>query len=184
MNYNEYSGRLRIGQVVGDGVRSYSIEKVTRENTYLRGKPENLRQANDSKSGSLRILPTQIILDIISAIESKKISLNDVLRRNRENATPLFPALGPDYDPFILGYDSTIFKICEFLIESQKESPSGQQPNSVSLYFLPKPFLILAGISGTGKTKWVRDRAVPGKGNVEVVPVRRTSTNPRTFWGT
>jgi len=32
---------------------------------------------------------------------------------------------------------------------------------------IPKPFLLLAGISGTGKTKWVRDQEEPGVGNLE-----------------
>lgn len=122
-------------------------------------------------------------MDIVSAIEENKITINDVMRKNRESSSPLFTALGLDYDPFILGYDSTIFKICEFLIEDKKNVPYGLSTSTKNYGFFPKPFLILAGISGTGKTKWVRDQAVPGKGNVEVVPVRPDWHEPSDLLG-
>jgi len=51
---------------------------------------------------------------------------------------------------------------------------------------LPKPFLILAGISGTGKTRWVRKmarRTGDGEGNLCLVPVRPDWHEPSELLG-
>ncbi|MDP2791333.1 MAG: DUF3578 domain-containing protein [Rectinemataceae bacterium] len=48
---------------------------------------------------------------------------------------------------------------------------------------IPKPFLLLAGISGTGKTKWVLDREIEGHNNVEVIPVRPDWHEPTDLLG-
>lgn len=48
---------------------------------------------------------------------------------------------------------------------------------------IPKPFLLLAGISGTGKTKWVLDRKIEGEDNVEVIPVRPDWHEPTDLLG-
>jgi hypothetical protein len=48
---------------------------------------------------------------------------------------------------------------------------------------IPKPFLLLAGISGTGKTKWVRDQEEPDKGNLEIIPVRPDWHEPSGLLG-
>lgn len=51
---------------------------------------------------------------------------------------------------------------------------------------IPKPFLILAGISGTGKTRWVREiakRTGSGIGNLCLVPVRPDWHEPSDLMG-
>lgn len=48
---------------------------------------------------------------------------------------------------------------------------------------IPKPFLLLAGISGTGKTKWVLDREIDGQDNIEVIPVRPDWHEPTDLLG-
>ncbi len=48
---------------------------------------------------------------------------------------------------------------------------------------IPKPFLLLAGISGTGKTQWVRERELSGKNNVKVIPVRPDWHEPSDLLG-
>jgi hypothetical protein len=58
--------------------------------------------------------------------------------------------------------------------------PGAPMQNSIGI---PKPFLLLAGISGTGKTKWVLDRKIEGQDNVEVIPVRPDWHEPTDLLG-
>lgn len=58
-------------------------------------------------------------------------------------------------------------------------------PSSTSLP-LPKPFILLAGISGTGKTRFVREQAKStsqGQQNYEIVPVRPDWHEPSDLLG-
>ncbi len=68
------------------------------------------------------------------------------------------------------------------IYESLKEPLLGQMARPVhsNSFPIPKPFLLLAGISGTGKTQWVRERELPGTNNVKVIPVRPTGTSRPT----
>lgn len=57
---------------------------------------------------------------------------------------------------------------------------------TVSTPLISKPFLILAGISGTGKTRWVREiakRTGSGNGNLCLIPVRPDWHEPSDLMG-
>lgn len=145
---------LKVGTILGEGIRAYSIEKITTEAIYLRGHPDGQRGENESRKGVLRIIPTVVIEDILHGLESKVIQLDDIIRKRGEERTGnLFSLLGVDHDKFILGYDSTIYKICELCLSISVN------PVDMGSTTIPKPFLLLAGISGTGKTRFVREQA-------------------------
>ena len=91
----------------------------------------------------------------------------------------LFIELGVEHDPYILGYDSTIYKICEYLLRNgiAQNNPIVEWQNISKSFFnyasgravglqvsqhititlvsslLAKRFLILTGLAGSGKTK-------------------------------
>lgn len=170
-----------MGLVLGEGVRTYTVEKVTNENIYLRGHPEGQRGETKSGIGALRIIPTQVITDILAGIQAGKIQLSDIIRRYRseKNLPNLFIELGVEHDPFILGYDSTIYKICEYCMNNPVYgSNSSFMFDEISIEFidqascdivglritkrttintisslLSKRFIIITGLAGSGKTK-------------------------------
>jgi len=131
-----------------------------------------------------------VFLDIGTAIESGKIQIQDINRKYRRDAgkPTLFDELGLDHDQFILGYDSTIEKVFQFVfggVSGTKSSPNkvpkpGNPPKAKLV--LPKPFLILAGLSGTGKTRWVLDKTNQGH-QVCVIPVRPDWHEPADLLG-
>ncbi len=147
MGMSKMITKLKIykGLTLGDGNRAITVEKVNSENIYLRLQDGNQR----------RILPTQLILDLLLHLRNKKITIDDIYRKKRKdkNLPPLFTELKLDYENFILGYESSISKICEYeLNNSLKKSKNDS-------ILLPKPFILLAGISGTGKTRFVIEQA-------------------------
>ena len=176
---------LKVGTIIGEGIRAYTIEKVTSEAIYLRGHPEAQRGEKENRHGALRIIPAVVIEDILRGLESKVIQLDDIVRKRGDEKTgDLFSLLGVDHDKFILGYDSTIYKICELWQKQSSQNPNGfgaelisessllrfrEQSNidftkaglrvsdGLLLRFgaslLAKRFLILTGLSGSGKTK-------------------------------
>lgn len=172
---------LAPGLVLGDGVRSYTVEKVTKENIYLRGHPEGQRGETKTDTGALRIIPIQVVVDILIGIKAGKIGLDDIIRKNRsgKGLTNLFVELGVEHDPFILGYDSTIYKICEHCLKNPEDliATSTDSAEIAKSFFddvsdrlvglqisqkitttalaslLAKRFLILTGLAGSGKTK-------------------------------
>ncbi len=141
---------LSAGLVIGDGARSFEIEKVTNETIYVRGAQEN---------NPLRFIPVLLIQTLLNAINEHKISLQDISRKYRtDNHLPhLFDELQLNFDKYILGYDATIQKICEFILDQQSAVKANK--NSDHSAVLSKPFLLLAGISGTGKSRFVRKQA-------------------------
>ncbi len=140
---------LHKGLTLGDGSRAITVEKVNSENIYLRLQDGNQR----------RILPTQLILDILPHLRNNRIAINDIFRKNRKekNLPPLFTELNLDYENFILGYEASISKICEYELTFKNSDSSNKSKIEFSL--LPKTFILLAGISGTGKTRFVREQA-------------------------
>jgi hypothetical protein len=179
---------LKPGVVIGEGVRAYTVEKVTAESVYLRGHPDAQRGERENRNGALRIIPAIVIEDILHGLETKRIQMDDIMRRRGdEKAEDLFSMLGVDHDKFILGYDSTIYKICELYLDSSQNSnllkDSARLSNS-----LPKPFLLLAGISGTGKTRFVREQAAASRRsgtvtNYSLIPVRPDWHEPSDLLG-
>lgn len=63
----------------------------------------------------------------------------------------------------------------------RKEKNKVQQQSVTNA--IPKPFFLLAGISGTGKTKWVRDQKIDGINNVSIIPVRPDWHEPSDLLG-
>ncbi len=140
---------LKKGLILGEGARSLKIEKVTNELIYVRGGQEG---------NPLRFIPTCLIKSLINAIKDNKINLQDISRKYRsdKNLPHLFEELELSFDKYILGYDSTIQKICEYILENSSPNNSS---DGLKFQLLSKPFLLLAGISGTGKTRFVREQA-------------------------
>ena len=177
---------LKVGTILGEGVRAYSVEKVTNEAVYLRGHPDAQRGGGGGQKGALRIIPTVVIEDILYGLESGVIQLDDIVRKRGDEKTDLFSLLGVDHDKFILGYDSTILKICE--VCSNVSTAQGIFSHSTILSnALPKPFLLLAGISGTGKTRFVREQATAhcsgDLSNYCLIPVRPDWHEPSDLLG-
>jgi len=178
---------LKVGTIIGEGVRAYTVEKVTNEAIYLRGHPDAQRGEKGNRKGALRIIPTVVIEDILHGLESKVIKLDDIVRkRGDEKTDDLFSILGVDHDKYILGYDSTIYKICELCFNNT--TGTNILSNSViPTNTLPKPFLLLAGISGTGKTRFVREQAAAHRSgdlsNYCLIPVRPDWHEPSDLLG-
>lgn len=179
---------LKVGTVLGEGTRAYTVEKINTENIYLRGHPEAQRGDKGSEKGALRIIPTLVIEDILRGIESKVIQLDDIVRKRGDQKTDdhLFTLLGVDHDKFILGYESTIYKICELCLNGSIGT-SILSNSAISTNAIPKPFLLLAGISGTGKTRFVREQAAAHRGgdlsNHCLIPVRPDWHEPSDLLG-
>ncbi|CAB5160048.1 MAG: AAA domain-containing protein [Actinobacteria bacterium] len=178
---------LKVGTILGEGVRNYTVEKVTNEAIYLRGHPDAQRGEKGNRKGALRIIPTVVIEDILHGLESKVITLDDIVRkRGNEKTDDLFSLLGVDHDKFILGYDSTIYKICELCFNNATDT-SIRCNSAISTNTLPKPFLLLAGISGTGKTRFVREQASAhysgDLSNYCLIPVRPDWHEPSDLLG-
>jgi len=141
---------LKKGLIIGEGARSLKIENVTNELIYVRGGQDG---------HPLRFIPVCLVASIISAIKDNKITIQDISRKYRtDNQLPhLFEELGLSFDKYILGYDSTIQKICEYILENPNANNIQDRLDKSQL--LSKSFILLAGISGTGKTRFVREQA-------------------------
>jgi len=171
----KYKLMLQKGLVLGEGSRAISIEKVNAENIYV-------RLQNDSQR---RIIPSQLIIDLLPHLISGKISISDFSRKNRqEQELPhLFTFLDLDYENFLLGYEATISKLCEYELA---QSQQGNSLLNVISVHLPKPFILLSGISGTGKTRFVKQQALkfkPDGSNYQLVPVRPDWHEPSDLLG-
>lgn len=107
-------------------------------------------------------------------------------------------ALGKSYEPASIGakfYSSESLPANSILEADLLELIEIYQKVKLTLKFpqinlqekntfpLPKPFILLAGISGIGKTKWVRDQEEPGYGNLEIIPVRPDWHEPSDLLG-
>jgi hypothetical protein len=175
---NNLSLYLKPGTKIGSRSPTYTIEKTTQELIYLRSEP-NAKNAN----GTLRLIPAIVVIDLLKAISEKKMSTDEINRKRDDNESEkLFQKLKLDHDPFILGYESTIKAICEYCINN----PLSHLVNTKSQN-LPKPFLLLAGISGTGKTRFVREQArsscPAGTINYALIPVRPDWHEPSDLLG-
>ena len=182
---------LTPGTVVGDGAHSYVVEKCTDDAIYLRGKARAGIEGTKKANGALRIIPTVVVEDILKGLKSKSIQLQDIIRGRGDKKSPnVFAVLGLDHDVFVLGYDSTILKICEYCLDHPEPTISdtrrviGTVSNSVAI---PKAFLLLAGLSGTGKTRFVRNQAEASSGgdrtNYCIVAVRPDWHEPSDLLG-
>lgn len=177
--YKLLVSKIKPGIEVGDGTRSYKVEKMTRELFYLKGKAENRNSESMLDSEPLRLIPTDVVIDVLNGILQKKVTLNDIRRDRVSKAKPnIFEMLNLDYDTYLLGYDSTIYKICEYILKDLDFSKVeiiennnldlnrlNENIKSAGLVFrksyvdrlvtllTAKSFVILTGLSGSGKTK-------------------------------
>lgn len=137
---------IPINSIIGSGNNSYLLIKPINEVISLKNIKEN----------SIRYIPTIVVNDLLNAIISEAIVVSDINRVswNSKNNIHLFEYLNLHHDKYILGYDSTIQKLCEFALTSIDSRPVQNKK-----YPLPKPFLLLAGISGTGKSRFVKEQA-------------------------
>ena len=179
---------LKVGTVIGDGTRSFTVEKPVSEVIALRRHPNGGRGEPAQTNGVLRIIPTIIVEDILKGLRNNSIQLSDIIRKNRdEQQLPgIFSTLGLDHDSFIMGYDSTILKICEYVLAHENDTTIEVNSSNTSINSLPKPFLLLAGISGTGKTRFVREQAAshrPDLSNYCLIPVRPDWHEPSDLLG-
>lgn len=71
---------------IGDGARSFTVEKITKELIYVRGAQEG---------NPLRLIPTELIQIISQAVKEGRITLQDINRRYRadNNLPHLFDEL-------------------------------------------------------------------------------------------
>ncbi|MEI8094647.1 MAG: hypothetical protein WCG80_10560 [Spirochaetales bacterium] len=176
LDYATYQRLLAPGTSLG----SFSVQKVTPDVTVLLGDPQIRRGATSGTVAAPRYLPTPLLLEICNAILTGSLPF-EVLKDNRKEKglSQALLDLGIAHDTYILGYDSNILRIHEFVVSKLGSYRPSLRPSAP----LPKPFLLLAGISGTGKTRWVRQRAVPGKNNVKVIPVRPDWHEPTDLLG-
>lgn len=70
-----------------------------------------------------------------------------------------------------------------YLATPKSYTPLNQQPSVHPSLSLPKPFVLLAGISGTGKSRFVRMQADIDSGCYELVPVRPDWHEPSDLLG-
>ena len=135
---------------IGEGGRAFTVEKVTSDMIYVRGSQEN---------NPLRLIPKDLIEILVKSISEGRITLQDIQRRYRsdKNLPHLFDELELSYDKFILGYDATIQKLCEYILAHPAQDSEIELKQTALA--IPKPFLLLAGISGTGKSRFVRKQA-------------------------
>lgn len=159
---------LEIDTIVGKGTSEYRIVNLTPELISL------VRVSN----GARRDIPVIVVNKLLDAIVSGQITLDQVLRKNMKPKR-VFDVIGFNYDVFIMGYDTTIHKICQVCLDNQhKASNSEIEENTafdigefcVSMteagfkidaqliirfasLLCTKPFAILTGLSGSGKTK-------------------------------
>ena len=109
------------------------------------------------------------------ALDRGKIDLTDLQRRQNSGAGHVFDKIGFKHDKFIMGYDATIYKLCEYYVENDSSAKQQLIPFSTEEFLVAlgdaalifglsipcaiasslhaKPFLILTGLSGSGKTQ-------------------------------
>jgi len=95
-----------------------------------------------------------------------------------------FLFLNLDYEKFILGYEATISKLCEYELNQKQDDLI--HPKLTPSTLIPKPFILLSGISGTGKTRFVKQQAQYSKtdgSNYQLVPVRPDWHEPSDLLG-
>lgn len=166
------------GLILGEGTQALTIEKAGSENIYLRL----------HSTAQRRIIPTQLILDLLTHLQSGKITLQDISRKYRsDHGLPhLFEFLDIDYDKFLLGYEATISKLCDYELVGNLTDLVLLGKQSLTSLILPKPFILLSGISGTGKTRFVKQQAQRFRSdgsNYCLVPVRPDWHEPSDLLG-
>lgn len=89
---------------VGTKLKDYTVIKSNKDIVELWSE----------RTESIRYVPYQLIEDLIDGINSNKISLEDI--KNRRNMD-LPTLLGSKVEKYYFGIESTLFSLCEFLLE-------------------------------------------------------------------
>lgn len=189
MGYKEVSlmSNLKVGTVFGSGKNQYRVTSIS----------SSLIEVTRVIDEIPRPIPRIVIEKILEGIDKGKITLEQVLRKNVSEKESIFDIIGFKYDKFIMGYDSTIYKICAYCLDDNNSTKkvwgNYSSVESAELTVLPKPFLLLAGISGTGKTRFVKAQAARSNGwgsddsqdidNYKLVPVRPDWHEPSDLLG-
>jgi hypothetical protein len=120
--------------------------------------------------------PTQAISEVTGEGTS---ALWLILEEKDEGFSQFIPSAVREYESLMKKqYLHSTSESCRTIIAHQDVSNGKWNLNQI-----PKPFLLLAGISGTGKTKWVRDQEEPAAGNLEIIPVRPDWHEPSDLLG-
>jgi hypothetical protein len=160
------------GLVLGGGQHEYVVKRISQENIEL------IRTATAVE----RFIPVVVIKALCDALDRKDIDFDDLERRQNngsKGADHVFDKIGLNHDKFIMGYDASIIKLCEYYAAHKEQGAALQVSdmlsglNLTSLFSteenaslcsaaLAKRFIILTGLSGSGKTlqalsfaKWI-----------------------------
>ncbi len=187
--------KLLHNATIGSQDTGWLIEKANVDALFLRRKSHNTNQ-----NGVLRIIPTPVVERIYSALQNKEIVLSDIKTGKGDDDIHLFDKLKIMHDRYLSGYASTIKSICK-KIDEIATAPLFPPPPSGNLYsilsgslnsqltrsLLSKPFVILTGASGTGKTKQAKELAEHFSNaewsNFEIVAVGADWTDNRSTLG-
>lgn len=98
----------------------YYVPNGTRLKDYTVTKSnEDIVELWSTKTNSIRYVPYQLIIDLMDGIISNKISIEDIKKR-RDLDLPTI--LGSKVEKYYFGIESTLYNICEFLIEKREEN--------------------------------------------------------------
>lgn len=173
---------IHAGDHIGENNKVLVVKKVTQDSIQI------VMPADKNGQSPIRHIPTELIEKLMNALISEEITIQDILTKYRtDKGLPhLFDELKLDFDKYILGYDSTIQKVCAHILKKPVYGLKGLKTpavlNSKPLY---KSFILLAGISGTGKSRFVRKQAEVWQGvdNFELVSVRPDWHEPSDLLG-
>ena len=93
------------------------VDTKLRDYTVIKSNKDIVELWSD-KTKSIRYVPYQLIKDLINGINSNKISLDDIKKR-RDLDLPVL--IGSKVEKYYFGIESTLFNICEFLIDQSRE---------------------------------------------------------------
>jgi len=192
---------IRPGRTIGLGRSESLILVTTREVIRLR----------TTQARSIRIFPTDLIIELANSIREGKLTLEQIIDRAVDGAH-IVEALNLEHDKYIFGYERNLHDLvstlvsdagaAEFADEGISLNITGRFHSAVHSAFLSissvlalrfvssvvaKRFVILTGLSGSGKTrlalafaKWI---SADQKDQVCVVPVGADWTNREPLLG-
>lgn len=165
------SNAVHAGLLIGAGSNEYRVVRVS---------PDVIELVR-TQNGTERQIPRKVLDLLLQALAAGRISIADTGRDGRDPHNHVFDRLGITHDKYIMGYDSTIEKLCEYCL-SQLKARSDTTPEPDRAFvddlngsgvrvddllvtrllssLLAKRFLLLTGLSGSGKTKLAQALAV------------------------
>jgi len=192
---------IRPGQTIGAGRSESLLLVVNQEVVRLRTK----------QAESIRIFPTDLIRDLVQAIREGRLTLDQIIDR-AVGGVHIVDALNLTHDKYIFGYERNLFDLCSTVLNYYDRGglEVREEPMQINLKFvsvavdsslqitdtlgkrfisslLTKRFVVLTGLSGSGKTrlalafaKWI---CFDQRNQVCVVPVGADWTNREPLLG-